>query len=236
MELKHALRPGMQVIGSDNQAYGEIERHDDTAVYVRGQPIPFSAIERLDQDHLYVRTTALDRSADDGATPEGEGAGYADFGAATRVPILEEQLEVGARVIDIGEILVHKTVDEVEEVHRGPLSREEVQVERIRVDRPVDEPEQRRQEGDWLVIPIMEEVFVVKKQLLVTEEIRIRKELVTEEHEVRETIRRERASIEDTRPAQPPASTRVTAGGHDDDDNADTGWEALHEQVQRGGR
>jgi hypothetical protein len=52
-------------------------------------------------------------------------------------------------------------------------------------------------EGDWLVVPVMEEVLVVRKQLMLKEEVRIRRRPVTEPREVRETLRRERVELED---------------------------------------
>ena len=203
MDLKSALRPGLHVVGPDEHDYGEIERYDDEAVYVHGQPIPITALERVDAKRVDLSATGVHYLAE--PRPTDEGLGFDNTSKEVRVPVYEEQLSVEPRVVDLGEVRVHKTVEEREEVQRGSLNREDVQIERIKVNRAVSEPEQRRQEGDWLVIPIMEEVFVVQKQLVVTEEIRIRKQIVTEEHEVRETLRREQASIEDTRTARPPA-------------------------------
>jgi len=253
MDLKTALRNGMRVIGPDNREYGTIERYDDAAAYVQGRRVPYAAIGHVEQDRLFVDTpelwglsgmdtahTSPERDRSD-ATSERDTTRIAtqheetgaDLGGESRVPLLEEQVEFGTRMVDLGEIRVHKTVEEREEVRRGPLTREDVEIERIRVNRAVDAPEQRRQEGDWLVIPIMEEVFIVQKQLMVTEEIRIRKHLVTQEHEVRETIRRERASIEDTRSAEAMPASRRTAAAHADDDGA---WEELHREIRETGR
>src|SRR5688572_2664712 len=158
MDLKGVLRSGMRVVGPDDRDYGTVDRYDDAAVYVHGRRVPFAAIERVDQERLYLATPemwGLSRPETVGTGAPAETADT-DLGGGARVPVIEEQLEVDTRVVDLGEIRVHKTVDETEEVHRGPLDREDVEVQRLRVDRPVTEPEQRRQEGDWLVIPIME--------------------------------------------------------------------------------
>jgi len=130
------------------------------------------------------------------------------------------------------------------------LNREDVEVQRIRVDRRVSEPEESRQEGDWLIIPVMEEVFVVEKHLMVTEEIRIRKRLMTEDAEVREIVRRERATVEDTRvPRDPLLTEAVLPGGRpgpigdpgtrndvatrgDQADGDDARWEQLHREIR----
>ncbi|HEV2121426.1 MAG TPA: DUF2382 domain-containing protein, partial [Chloroflexota bacterium] len=49
----------------------------------------------------------------------------------------------------------------------------------------------------WLVIPVMKEVVVVQKQLMLVEEVRIKRSQVQKDHVVRETVRRERVEIED---------------------------------------
>jgi len=242
MDLRHALHNGMRVVGPGAQEYGTIERYDDAAVYVQGRRIPFAAIERLDRDRLYLQTPELWRPAESG--PGDPRPGDAKLGGEVRVPVYEEQLAFGTREVDLGEIKVHKSVEETEQVRRGPLNREDVEVQRVRVDRRVAEPEQQRLEDDWLVIPIMEEVFVVEKHLMVTEEIRIRKRLVTAEGEVREVVRRERATIEDTRvPRTPllnesgvsvPQAARLAGAESDGDapDPEDSAWKRLHREIR----
>ena len=263
MDLKQAVRAGMRVVGPDDRAYGTIDRHDDAAIYVQGRRVPFAAIERVEQDRLYVGTPDLWRLTDSEMTssagtrldaPAAE-ATAANLGGETRIPVLEEHLAFATREIDLGEIRVHKSVEEAEEARSGVLRREDVEVQRIRVDRRVAEPEQSRQEGDWLIIPVMEEVFVVEKRLMVTEEIRIRKHLVTEEAEVRDTVRRERVAVEDTRvprdrlltepvmpgtareprrrpgdrPRRDPLDAETAQDGARPDDPA---WQRLHEQIR----
>ena len=46
-------------------------------------------------------------------------------------------------------------------------------VETVRVDRMLDGPVSQRQEGDVLILPVIEEVWVIEKKLLLREEIRI---------------------------------------------------------------
>jgi uncharacterized protein (TIGR02271 family) len=120
-----------------------------------------------------------------------------DRGVEVVIPIVEERLIPEKRKVDLGELRVHKLVDEVEEAVRQPVTRDDLVVERVPVNQPLDEPAGTRYEGDWLVIPIMREVLVVTKQLMLVEEVRISKREVTEEQEVRETTRHERLEIED---------------------------------------
>jgi stress response protein YsnF len=70
-------------------------------------------------------------------------------------------------------------------------------VERLPVNRPLEAPAAQRMEGEWLVLPVMAEVLVVRTQLVLTEEVRVRTRRVTEEQEVRAPVRRERLELED---------------------------------------
>jgi uncharacterized protein (TIGR02271 family) len=118
-------------------------------------------------------------------------------GDRVTVPILEERLGVETRVVDLGELRVHKRVETEEARVTREVTRDHLDVERVPVGRPLEAPAEARVEGDWYVVPIMEEVLVVHKQLVLTEEVRIRRRPVAESQEVRETLRRERGELED---------------------------------------
>ncbi|HEX7646309.1 MAG TPA: YsnF/AvaK domain-containing protein [Noviherbaspirillum sp.] len=103
-------------------------------------------------------------------------------------PVMEERLQVGKRLVDTGRGLrIRKTVGERERVIDEPLMRDELAVEHVPVGQivPGDAPPQMRYEGDTLVVPVLEEVLVVQKQLLLKEEVRITRH----RHEVREPQR-----------------------------------------------
>jgi hypothetical protein len=65
-----------------------------------------------------------------------------------------------------------------------PLFREDCEIERVPVRRLLDRPAETRQEGDTLIVPLMEEVWVVEKRLLLREELHItrRKNQITDSH------------------------------------------------------
>jgi uncharacterized protein (TIGR02271 family) len=137
-----------------------------------------------------------------------------ELGGEVRVPIHAERLRVGIRRVDRGELRIHKSVDRVPETIVQPIERDEVEIERVRLDRLIDEPAQTREEDGWLIVPVMEEVLVVTKQLVLTEEVRIRTRKVLEEQEVYDVLRRERVEIED---ATTDASGQAAAGTTTDD-------------------
>ena len=55
------------------------------------------------------------------------------------------------------------------------LFADEVAVERVPVNRIVDQMPETRQEGDVLIVPVVEEVLMVQKRLLLKEEVRIQR-------------------------------------------------------------
>ena len=113
------------------------------------------------------------------------------------MPVLAERLHAEVRPVDLGELRVTKRVEAAEETVRQAVERDELDVERVPVNRPREAPVAQRTEGEWLVLPVMEEVLVVRTQLMLKEELRVRTRRVTEEQEVRETVRRERVELED---------------------------------------
>lgn len=112
------------------------------------------------------------------------------------VPIISEELDVAKRVVTTGVVRVHKLVQERTELVDEALLREEVVVERVPLDRVVDTIPTTYSEGDTLIIPVVEEVLVVEKRLLLKEEVRITKRAVRESSPQEVTLRSERVEVE----------------------------------------
>lgn len=114
------------------------------------------------------------------------------------IPVVEEILRVEKREVESGRVVVHKTVTERDEVAEVSLRQQDLVVERVPVGRVVSEAPQTRQEGDVLIVPILEEVLVVEKRLVLKEELHIRRQ--SGERVERQTVRlrREHAEIKQT--------------------------------------
>jgi len=114
------------------------------------------------------------------------------------IPVVAEQLAVGTRTVETGRVRITKMVREEQQVVDQPLLQEQVMVERVPVNQFIDAatPTAARQEGDVLIIPVVEEVLVVEKRLMLKEEVRVSKRRA----EVREpqtvTVRIEDVKIE----------------------------------------
>lgn len=95
------------------------------------------------------------------------------------IPVAEEQLQFGKRLVDTGRgVRLRKTVSEHAQLVDQTLRRDELTIDRVPVGQVVAGPApQTRYEGDTLVVPVLEEVLVVQKQLLLKEEVRIRRHI-----------------------------------------------------------
>jgi uncharacterized protein (TIGR02271 family) len=133
------------------------------------------------------RTQTLSATADVLAMDDGENV---------TIPVVREEVVVGTREVERGGVRVHKRVEEREETAAQPTQREDVEVERVPIGRAIEAAPEVRQEGDTLIIPVIEEMLVVQKQLVLKEEIRITKRRYTETEEVRVVLREEQVDIE----------------------------------------
>jgi len=113
------------------------------------------------------------------------------------IPVTEEQLEVHREVVDTGRTLrLRKQVEEVPADVREPVTREVVDVQRVPVGRVIDGPPAVRHEGDVMVVPVVQERLVTRKELVLVEEIRITRRLEVAQAEAKVVLRRERVVVE----------------------------------------
>lgn len=111
------------------------------------------------------------------------------------IPVIEETINVGKREVERG-VRIVKTVRTEDIVVDEPLHREDIDVERVMVNRYVEEPQPIRYEGDVTIIPLFEEVLVVEKRLLLREEIHIIRQQKTIHNPQVYTLRREEVQVE----------------------------------------
>lgn len=113
-----------------------------------------------------------------------------------RVPVIEEQLHVSKRTVQTGVVKVKTAVHERIEHVQEELLHESVDVQRVAVEREVAEPPAIRQEGDVLIIPVVEERIVVVKRWFLKEEIHLRKQRQSDVADIPVTLRSTTVSIE----------------------------------------
>lgn len=129
--------------------------------------------------------------------------------SAMTIPIAEERLKFGKRTVQTGVTRVVKRVRDREEEVDQPLLKQNVEVERVPVHRFVDAPAPVRQQNGTTIVPVMEEVLVVEKRLLLREELHIRTVSETIRHRQTVTLRHEEIEVQHSdlrgREEQPPS-------------------------------
>jgi stress response protein YsnF len=96
---------------------------------------------------------------------------------AVRMPVTEEVLSVGKRLVDTGRgVRVQKTVLTQPVIIDETLAREEINVQHVTIDRTLEQHEaipNTRYEGDVLIVPVYEEIVVVERRIRLKEELHI---------------------------------------------------------------
>jgi uncharacterized protein (TIGR02271 family) len=114
---------------------------------------------------------------------------------AQRVELHEERLGAQTRSDTVGEVEIGKRVVEQEQELEVPVTREEVEVRRVRTDRPDSGDERPFVEGDTIRVPVTAETVEVTKDARVVEEIEVSKRPITETKRVSDTVRREEVDV-----------------------------------------
>ena len=115
------------------------------------------------------------------------------------IPVLVEQAQVNVHREHTGTVRVRKLVYEESAPVRSEGFRELVETTRVPVNRVVEATESSKTVDDLLVIPVYEERFI--KQLVLVEEIHVRRRRESFEHNASVALRREEVVVERLDPA-----------------------------------
>lgn len=120
------------------------------------------------------------------------------FNTDQTIQLKEEELKINKERQQAGEVIVNKEVIEEQKRVEVPVMREEVIIERHKVNRPVEDGFISSTDSQEIRVPLMEERVNVDKQAFVTEEINVGKKQVQDTKVVDETLRKEKAHFETT--------------------------------------
>ncbi|AMR29765.1 hypothetical protein A0257_13670 [Hymenobacter psoromatis] len=125
------------------------------------------------------------------------------------LPIIEEHVTIRREVVETGRVVITKRVHAADEQVVVPVQHDEVHYERVPLNQTLPAGAVApgpRQEGDTLIIPVLREVAVVEKRLLLVEELRITKRQITTEHTEPMHLQREEVLVERLPPRKPSVS------------------------------
>ena len=112
-----------------------------------------------------------------------------------RIPIIREELVVGKETIETGKVRIEKSVSTEEVSFDLSLTEESYKVVRVPKNEEVAVTPAIRHEGDLTIIPVVREVAVIQKKLMLVEEIHVRRSLTPRETTLHETIRSEEVEV-----------------------------------------
>jgi uncharacterized protein (TIGR02271 family) len=151
----------------------------------------------------------------DALTPQADGSfrlaqraagagGAVDPSEELVIPVVAEELIVEKEQVAGGKVRVHKRIETREEVVQTPTFHDEIRILRVPINQYIEGgvPVIREEDG-VLVIPVIEEVVVTEKRLLLLEEVRVRKERAERIDTQTVTLRREVVDIERVGPEGP---------------------------------
>jgi len=180
-----------------------VQLGDGATIFVRGDRLTEIAADKYRYagsfEDLRRQTNQLSEPANQPKTNEGN---LTAIDARTNergeivVPLIAEEIKIGVKTVETGGVRVHKTVREDVQTIDEPIVREHIEVERVEINKFVETAPAVRYEGEVMIVPVLEEVVVTQKRLLLREEIRLvkRREEISNPQQI--TLRSEQISLE----------------------------------------
>ena len=115
--------------------------------------------------------------------------------ADEKLKLLAEELAIERRQVETGRVRVNVVTREHQELVDIPLAREQVVVERVPIDKRIDAVPAIREEGDTIIVPVVEEILIVERCLMLKEELHVKRVHTTEQHRESVTLRRQEVVV-----------------------------------------
>ena len=112
-----------------------------------------------------------------------------------RIPLHVEEISVSRREIKKATVQVALVTGTREQLIDEELTHVRVEIERFSIDQTVEAVPPIRQEGDITIIPVVEEVVIVERRLVLKEEVRVRRVSTKEQHQETVVLRQQEAVV-----------------------------------------
>ena len=134
-----------------------------------------------------------------------------DLAATDQVlEVMEERVILEKRLVETDRARIHISVEEYDEPVETLLTRQDLHIDRKPVGTRIDAVPPVRREGDTVIVPVVEEVLVVEKRLMLKEELHIRIDVTKQKETQTVRLRREHVDIERDATGAVPEPTRST--------------------------
>jgi uncharacterized protein (TIGR02271 family) len=125
------------------------------------------------------------------------------------IKLLAEEMSVERQLVETSRVRVNLLTRERQELVDVPLAREQVVIERVPVGRRVDAIPPIREVGDTFIVPIVEEILVLERRLMLKEELHVKRVHTTERYQELVTLRYQEAVVTRTPDEAPEADTSL---------------------------
>lgn len=156
--------------------------------------VPVADVSLQEDGTYYVPRTSDDFDVDNVDT-ETSALQHVDQNTVV-LPLVTENVHIQKQRVETGKVRVTKHVRQWEEQIDEPRLQQNVNITRVPLNKPVAEPPSVRSEGSTTIIPVLEEVLVVEKRLMLKEEIHITTRQTEEVNPQTVTLRSEEVEIE----------------------------------------
>ena len=119
-----------------------------------------------------------------------------------RIPVIEERARIEKEVVERGVVKIDTFITEHEETISAALTREEIEIRHVAVNTPVDAMPPVKQDGDIVIIPVVEERIVVSKRLFLKEELHVHRRKVSEDASIPVKLRSTEVAVHRERSPQ----------------------------------
>jgi uncharacterized protein (TIGR02271 family) len=116
------------------------------------------------------------------------------------IRLAAETLNVDKRVVETGRVRVRRTTTERLERVKIPLAIETVEIRRVPIGKPIKRKPRVRETANEIIIPVVEEVVVFERRLVLKEELHVRKVRSVEKHVEEVTLRVQEATVDRVAP------------------------------------
>ena len=111
------------------------------------------------------------------------------------IPLHAEEVSIGKKQVATGRVKVSTVTQSRSQLVEQLLQSERVEVERVPMGQAVAKAPEVRTEGDTTIIPVVEETVVLQRQLILKEEVRIRRIRETQNYRESVVLRQQEAVI-----------------------------------------
>jgi stress response protein YsnF len=112
-----------------------------------------------------------------------------------RIPLHVEEVSVSRHEIEKANVQVALITGTREQLIDEQLTHIRVEIERVPIGRTIDVVPPISHEGDVTIIPVVEEIVVVERRVVLKEEVRVRRVRTKEQHQETVVLRQQEAVI-----------------------------------------